>query len=311
MDIKKEVINALRNRKDDEFNLGEELIIDGVNLGKMRSMIGYRGLDLASDVDIKIDYVDGFKSYIYNDNTDSNYTLFYLHGGGFYGGSAIVYEYICKYIAKYANIRVINMEYPLAPEMKFPDTSRLVYSVIKQYAKKYENNIFSIAGDSAGAHISMNVVQEDVLDKKLISFLTMYYPCMSLSKLENWSISKYNLDEDSHYAKINIKFLRSLFPFIEKFYVKKGTNKNTKEYNFNLMTEKDFSKLPSMMIIKAQYDYCNLEIDEFIEKFGVKSYVFEGMPHGFMELLGYVEEVKKALDLTIENIKISRDKIGE
>lgn len=307
MDIKKEVLDLIKSRKENEFNLGENLIIDGINLGKMRSMIGYRGIDLAKDVQISIDYIDNIKSYIYNDDIDTEYTLFYLHGGAFYGGSPLINEYMCKYISKFGKIRVINIEYPLAPDVKFPETSKIIYSIIKKYAKKYKNNKFSIAGDSAGGHIALNIVQQDVEDEKIISFICMYYPCMSLSKLENWNISMYNLDKDSEYGIMNIKFLRSLFPYIEKFYVPLGTNKNTKEYNFNLMTEEDFLKLPRMIIVKAQFDYCNLEINDFIKKFNVKNYSFDGMPHGFMEFLGYLDEVKSALDLTIENIRLSRD----
>ncbi len=302
MDVKQEMIDAKKYRKKDEFNLGEDLVIDGIDLGKMRSMIGYRGKDLAPNIKSKKMIINGIDCYKYYNKTDTKNILFYIHGGGFYGGAAIVMENLCKYFANIGDIHVINIDYTLAPKSKFPDTSIEIYNIVKEVYKMYGDIKYSIAGDSAGAHLAMNVVLLDIRDKKIISHISMYYPVISLDEIKNWNINMYNLEEPCNEGKMIIKFLKAVMPYIKKFYIPSNVDRNTSLYNLNNISEEEKKLLPEILIAKSEFDYFNLEIDQFCSKYDVDLYEYKGLSHGFMELLGYLDEVSELANITVRKI---------
>ncbi|WP_067143590.1 alpha/beta hydrolase fold domain-containing protein [Oceanivirga salmonicida] len=302
MDIKEEMLYAQSRRNKDEFSLGEDLIIDGIDLGKMRSMIGYRGLDLAKEIKQEKININGIDCYKYYNNLETKNVLFYIHGGGFYGGAAIVMEYLCKYFAKVGNMHVINIDYTLAPKSKFPDTSIEIYNIIKKVSSMYKNVKFSVAGDSAGAHLAMNTALLDIKDENLLSFVTMYYPVISLDEIKNWNMNMYNLEDPCPNGKMVIRFLKSVMPYIQKFYVPENTDKNNSMYDLKKITSEELEKLPKMLVVKSEFDYFNPEIDEFCKKCNIKSYEYKGLSHGFMEFLGYLDEVSEIVELTVNKI---------
>ena len=83
-----------------------------------------------------------------------------IHGGGFIYGYKEVYKYYCAYLAL-QGFKVININYSLAPEKKFPTQLfevNKVFDFIYKNRDKYGldiNNIFVI-GDSAGAELAMH-----------------------------------------------------------------------------------------------------------------------------------------------------------
>ena len=62
-------------------------------------------------------------------------TLFYLHGGGFVAGDLDMCDPQCRALANGASIRVISIEYPLAPENKFPVALEATQDVIAATAR--------------------------------------------------------------------------------------------------------------------------------------------------------------------------------
>lgn len=90
---------------------------------------------------------------IFNEN--SNNTLIYLHGGGWVSGSLNTHSNICYKLSKELNTCVISLDYPLAPENKFPSALNEIDLVCQEIFKKYNN--ISITGDSAGANLAFAV----------------------------------------------------------------------------------------------------------------------------------------------------------
>lgn len=90
---------------------------------------------------------------IFNEN--SNNTLIYLHGGGWVSGSLNTHSNICYKLSKELNTCVISLDYPLAPENKFPSALNEIDLVCQEIFKKYNN--ISIMGDSAGANLAFAV----------------------------------------------------------------------------------------------------------------------------------------------------------
>ncbi len=300
MDIKKEMIDAMKARKKDEFNLWQDYKYNGLDIGRIRSMIGYRGLDLVEGVSEEKLNILGVNAYKYFVNETSHYVVFNIHGGGFYGGSVEVMQYCNRYLAKKGDFHVYAIDYTLAPKSKFPDTMFEIYRVIQEISKMYPNSKFILTGDSAGAHLAMNVA---LLDNSMFSYIFLYYPVISLLPQKNFKIDELNLDEDAMYAKAHIQMLYQSTKLMQKLYLKEDYDINSKFFNLLNIPFYEFEKLPKIFIAKAQFDYFNLDIDEFSKKFKVEVIEYSGVSHGFLEFLGYVEEAKNLLDLTIEKIK--------
>lgn len=303
MDICPKMIEALKKRKKDEFNLGSDLIYKNIKLGEIRSKIGYRGIDLCPDVITEKIYINNILCYKYYTHQNTESVIFYIHGGGFYGGSALVSEYCCKYISKNSNSHIINIDYTLAPDSKFPDTMYEIYDIIEKIKEEYPNCKFGIIGDSAGAHLAMNVAILDIHELEILSFIALYYPVISLKEIKNWNISMYNLEEPCEYAKSSILFLKSIMPLISKLYLPEKYDEKSKFFNILNIEKEEFNKLPKIFLAKAEFDYFNLDIDLFIQKHNIDYVEYKRLAHGFIELLGYVDEAKELLDLTIKKFK--------
>lgn len=85
--------------------------------------------------------------------------LYYVHGGGFFGGSMDVVEESIKMFVAHSNIPVVSLNYRLAPENPYPIGHRDCYSVLEWIAENAEklnidrHKIF-VAGDSAGGNLA-------------------------------------------------------------------------------------------------------------------------------------------------------------
>lgn len=80
-----------------------------------------------------------------------------IHGGGWVYGNKEIYQFYCMELVKFG-FTVVNFNYRLAPEFKFPanlEDTNLVMEFIANNSQKYNfdlENIFAV-GDSAGGNI--------------------------------------------------------------------------------------------------------------------------------------------------------------
>ncbi|MBO4922172.1 MAG: alpha/beta hydrolase [Lachnospiraceae bacterium] len=81
-----------------------------------------------------------------------------MHGGGYFYGDKELYRFYCMHLAEFG-FAVINYNYRLAPENKFPaplEDALSVFNWISKYSEKYgldKGNVFMV-GDSAGAQLT-------------------------------------------------------------------------------------------------------------------------------------------------------------
>lgn len=85
-------------------------------------------------------------------------TIISVHGGGWVYGNKEVYQFYCMNLAR-SGFTVVNFNYRLAPEYKFPaalEDINAVFHWVKENAEMFHidlNNLF-VVGDSAGAQIA-------------------------------------------------------------------------------------------------------------------------------------------------------------
>lgn len=80
------------------------------------------GLDITEfDVKVRDDAPICIRSYRRTTSKDASVPLFiYMHGGGFVTGGLETDDSTCRAIALEMDLAVLNVEYRLAPENKFP-----------------------------------------------------------------------------------------------------------------------------------------------------------------------------------------------
>jgi len=88
----------------------------------------------------------------------------YFHGGGFVAGDVDSHDGIARYYAKHANAIVINVDYRLAPEHRFPAAVDDAFAAVTwavEHARELNGDAARVAvgGDSAGGTLAAVVCQ--------------------------------------------------------------------------------------------------------------------------------------------------------
>jgi acetyl esterase len=91
--------------------------------------------------------------------TEPSKLLVYYHGGGWVIGDLDSHDDLCRFLAKHAEVRVLSVDYRLAPEHPFPaavDDAISGYRYALEYADELgtEPDAIAVAGDSAGGNLA-------------------------------------------------------------------------------------------------------------------------------------------------------------
>lgn len=250
-------------------------------------------------------YVDG---YIYRpENYDGEEILpvmFNLHGGGNVLGYAEVDGIYCQKIADKAHCAVINIDYCLAPEFKFPKPIYSTYEAIvkiKENSKLYkiDPNKIVVGGHSAGGYISAALCLLDRERKEIgISGQILDYAPLkqSLSEEDRKALDPSKAMSPSRIAQYINWYFDDL---------------NDLSHPLASPLLADLSSLPRMLILAAEYDSLLKEEKDFAEKAkaqgnDVKFEIFKDCQHGFTHkwLKEYNEkESERAWNMMAEFLK--------
>jgi len=90
--------------------------------------------------------------------------LVFFHGGGWISGNLDTHDGVCRLLALDSGVRVIAVDYRLAPEHRFPaaiDDCRAALDHIAAHAANYglDPARIGVAGDSAGGNLAIVVTQ--------------------------------------------------------------------------------------------------------------------------------------------------------
>ncbi|MEU9045510.1 MULTISPECIES: alpha/beta hydrolase [unclassified Kitasatospora] len=93
--------------------------------------------------------------------------LVYLHGGGWVVGSRASHDHVARFLAQRAQVRVLSVEYRLAPEHVFPAAAEdalaaFDYAHAKAADLGADPERIAIGGDSAGGNLAAVATQEAV-----------------------------------------------------------------------------------------------------------------------------------------------------
>jgi phosphinothricin tripeptide acetyl hydrolase len=97
--------------------------------------------------------------WIVPDVAEPGRVIVYFHGGGYATGSAETFRGLCCHLARASRARVLNVDYRLAPEHRFPSA---VDDAITAYrfaiSAGYHPERMALAGDSSGAGLVLGAL---------------------------------------------------------------------------------------------------------------------------------------------------------
>lgn len=274
----------MQNRKENLFKMFPDVKDSDVydyRKSKLIKLNPYLKQQMADDTSIKksirtpIGYID---IYIYYPKTiKTNAVYFNMHGGGMCLGYYQLDIPYCKLLMKKTGAIIVNIDYCLAPEYKYPLTYSTTYDVLKycnNHRKEFgfENKAFLIGGSSAGGQIAAAVIQLEKKDKQnFIQGLIMNYPpctqeikkqdiidpkkAISMSRIHQYQSWEYNSEDEITQPLSSI------------------TNSDPKLY-------------PATLINAAEYDSLKVGAEEFSKNLKennifVAYKCFSGCQHGF------------------------------
>ncbi len=221
-----------------------------------------------------------------------------FHGGGFVFGSAMMDDPWCPVIANQAGCVVVNVDYRLAPEHKFPIALYECYDVVQWL---YQNpDIFhidpqriAVGGHSAGGNLAAAIC---LLAKKRqqfpIVFQVLDYPPLDLVTD----------------PELKPKFETGISPRISKIFNECYLHSPEEASNplVSPILAENLQHLPAALIITAEYDSLADEAEVYadhLKKAGVEVIYqkFQGVSHGFTHS-GTQEAAEKAWNLISEGL---------
>ncbi len=223
--------------------------------------------------------------------------LYFIHGGGFFGGSPDVVDEAIKLIVEHTDILAFSIDYRLAPEHPYPTGHEDCYAGLKWiYAHALEHggdpqNIF-VAGDSAGGNLTQYCTNKDLdNDLHMVKGQLLLYPTVNMGGVEDeystWTKEKYEI-YSKHQTAINMSLdmfngaSNALGQFL-------GTKEVLNKYLTPYLEVNP--NMPPTFITVGEHDFLKVETLAYARKLvaaGVETttILYKGLGHAYIDYIG-------------------------
>lgn len=237
-------------------------------------------------------------------------TIFFIHGGGWVTGNVELYNDACKQVAHTLKRRIISIDYPLAPETKFPEALNQCFEVFQRLAKgevvrDIHAERLGIFGDSAGGNLSAALTLKARDTHALMpAYQILLYPVLNNDYTENSPFA--SVQENGFDYLLTAEDCRE---YLRLYTKNKHDLKNP--YLAPLLTA-SFKDLPKTLVISAEYCPLRDEDETYAEKLKaakvpVLGYRVLDAIHGYM-INPYMRELMKPT-LAIMNHFLENDEL--
>jgi acetyl esterase len=219
----------------------------------------------------------------------------FFHGGWFIAGDLETHDRPLRALANAADCIVVAVNYRLAPEHPFPAAIEDGLSVLEWIAREgaqfdIDANRLFLAGDSAGGAIATVLARKAAgIPGLRVLLQILIYPVTDPS-LQSASWLKF--------AEGPVIDIRTALQAWQMYTPDLADRQNA---DAAPILASDLANSPSALIIVGEYDPLH---DEGIAYAGrlqqagvkVKTSAYKGMPHGFFQMAGYIDEGKLAIE---------------
>lgn len=221
--------------------------------------------------------------------------IVYFHRGGWVYGSVEESEMICRKMANKVGAHVVAVEYRLSPEHQFPIPLQDCYDTVKwvvSNAASFNGNPGKVilCGESAGGNLAAATALM-IRDRNEFSVAAelLIYPILTSD------LNRGHYDESPDKSLLsygNMEF------FIQSYLSSSEMGKEPYAFPLN---SKNFSELPSTLIVTAEHDALKHEGKQYAENLrlagvSVQSKCYPGVIHGFLDLPLAFEIQSQALE---------------
>lgn len=220
--------------------------------------------------------------------------LVFFHGGGFVVGSATSHDGICRFLSLHGGVRVVSVEYSLAPEHPYPaavDDTYAAFLHVVANVERFGGEGFAVGvgGDSAGGALAAVVAQrcvDDAVTKP--AFNLMLYPAvdgMGEHPARQLFGRGFFIETDT------IDWYRSCYsPELERLF----------EPYASPLRAPDFHGLPPTCVVTAGFDPLRDEGTEYVERLRAASVPVthlhcDGLVHGFASFISCDRHARRAM----------------
>jgi acetyl esterase len=121
------------------------------------------------------------------DPADPTGLLVFFHGGGFMYGDLDSHDAPCRFLAERAGVRVLAVDYRLAPEHPFPaayDDAVAAYRWARENAASLgvDPERIAVGGDSAGGNLAAGVALVAARERLPLAFQMLVYPATDATR---------------------------------------------------------------------------------------------------------------------------------
>jgi acetyl esterase len=239
-----------------------------------------------------------------NATKESNLSvIMYYRGGGWVIADLDVYDATPSALARKTGAAVVSVDYPLAPEQKFPAAHNEAVDAYRYILKNaqgwgYNASKVALVGESAGGNLAINTaIAARDFNMTRPSVVVAIYPVATTAN-----------DTPSKIAQANAKPLNSA---MMTWFVKHAVQSeaDTRDPRLNLVAA-NLKGLPPTTIINAEIDPLKSDGDLIVAKLkdaGVETthQVYTGVTHEFFGMDAVVAKAREAQDFAVSQIKKS------
>ena len=226
----------------------------------------------------------------------------YFHGGGWTIGSNDTVEPQCRYMANAARAIFVSVEYRLAPEHKFPAAAEDCQWAVR-WVHDHAAEIgadparIAVAGDSAGGNLTAVTAQQLRDGGPKLAAQVMICPILSLL-----------FDTPSYEENAEGPVLTKRMQERWRLNYLDGDDALRRDPRVSPLLANDLSGLPPATMITASHDPLRDEGIAYAERLAeagvpVRQRNWEGYPHLFPSMGGYVDAAFEALDFAAAGLR--------
>ena len=231
-------------------------------------------------------------------------TVLFIHGGGFVGGDLDNVELPCEALADLGKIRIISVDYSLAPEHPYPQAVIDCYQVLNYLNQnKTEMGIgdITVMGDSAGGNLTYVMSLLDIqmgthFINKAITLYPVVYQGQQPKPFDSLKAIKINENAKEMEAFIH-GFLDD--SMIKDMYLVKNDPESIYISPLNA-PDSMLKQMPKTLFMVGEFDPLRLQGEAFYNKMklagGDITYIrYNGMSHAFMDKMGDFVQAKDSM----------------